>query len=285
MMTDMFTDSSFLESMIGDALAEDIQDGDITCKALNIHHTAEAHIVSKQQGILCGIHIARRVFQHLDTKLSVTCQKEDRETLYSGEEVLVLKGSASSILSAERTALNFMGHLSGIATLTQAFVREISHTRCKILDTRKTTPLYRSLEKYAVSCGGGQNHRKGLWDMILIKENHIRAVGNIDTALKRVVTWNQQNKSPVKIEIEVTNLEEFRKACDYPINMIMLDHFSLEDMKEAVRMCPDCIALEASGNVTLKTVRSIAETGVHFISSGALTHSAPSFDFTLLFDR
>lgn len=284
-MTDMFTDSSFLESMIGDALAEDIQDGDITCKALNIHHTAEAHIVSKQQGILCGIHIARRVFQHLDTKLSVTCQKEDRETLYSGEEVLVLKGSASSILSAERTALNFMGHLSGIATLTQAFVREISHTRCKILDTRKTTPLYRSLEKYAVSCGGGQNHRKGLWDMILIKENHIRAVGNIDTALKRVVTWNQQNKSPVKIEIEVTNLEEFRKACNYPIDMIMLDHFTREDMKTAVKSCPESITLEASGNVTLKTVRSIAETGVHFISSGTLTHSAPQFDFSLLFDR
>ncbi|MGC9514008.1 MAG: carboxylating nicotinate-nucleotide diphosphorylase [Fidelibacterota bacterium] len=285
MMTDMFTDSSFLESMIGDALAEDIQDGDITCKALDIHHTAEAHIVSKQQGVLCGIHIARRVFQHLDSRLSVTCLKEDRDTLRSGEYVLTLKGSASSILSAERTALNFMGHLSGIATLTQVFVREISHTRCKILDTRKTTPLYRSLEKYAVSCGGGENHRKGLWDMILIKENHIRAVGDIDTALKRVVTWNQQNKSPVKIEIEVTNLEEFRKACNHPIDMIMLDHFSLEDMKTAVKSCPESITLEASGNVTLKTVRSIAETGVHFISSGALTHSAPQFDFSLLFDR
>ncbi|BFN38008.1 carboxylating nicotinate-nucleotide diphosphorylase [Fidelibacter multiformis] len=285
MMTDMFTNSSFLKSMIDDALAEDIQDGDITCKALDIHHTAEAHIVSKQQGVLCGISVALRVFQHLDSKLSVTCLKKDRDTLRSGEYVLTLKGSASSILSAERTALNFMGHLSGIATLTRAFVREISHTRCKILDTRKTTPLYRSLEKYAVSCGGGENHRKGLWDMILIKENHIRAVGDIDTALKRVVTWNQQNKSPVKIEIEVTNLEEFRKACNYPIDMIMLDHFTREDMKTAVKSCPESITLEASGNVTLKTVRSIAETGVHFISSGTLTHSAPQFDFSLLFDR
>jgi len=284
-MTDMFTNSSFLKSMIDDALAEDIQDGDITCKALDIHHTAEAHIVSKQQGVLCGISVAIRVFQHLDSKLSVTCLKKDRDTLRSGEYVLTLKGSASSILSAERTALNFMGHLSGIATLTRAFVREISHTRCKILDTRKTTPLYRSLEKYAVSCGGGENHRKGLWDMILIKENHIRAVGDIDTALKRVVTWNQQNKSPVKIEIEVTNLEEFRKACNYPIDMIMLDHFTREDMKTAVKSCPESITLEASGNVTLKTVRSIAETGVHFISSGTLTHSAPQFDFSLLFDR
>jgi len=284
-MTDMFTNSSFLKSMIDDALAEDIQDGDITCKALDIHHTAEAHIVSKQQGVLCGISVALRVFQHLDSKLSVTCLKKDRDTLRSGEYVLTLKGSASSILSAERTALNFMGHLSGIATLTRAFVREISHTRCKILDTRKTTPLYRSLEKYAVSCGGGENHRKGLWDMILIKENHIRAVGDIDTALKRVVTWNQQNKSPVKIEIEVTNLEEFRKACNYPIDMIMLDHFTREDMKTAVKSCPESITLEASGNVTLKTVRSIAETGVHFISSGTLTHSAPQFDFSLLFDR
>jgi nicotinate-nucleotide pyrophosphorylase (carboxylating) len=285
MMTDMFTNSSFLKSMIDDALAEDIQDGDITCKALDIHHTAEAHIVSKQQGVLCGISVAHRVFQHLDSRLSVTCLKKDRDTLRSGEHVLTLKGSASSILSAERTALNFMGHLSGIATLTRAFVREISHTRCKILDTRKTTPLYRSLEKYAVSCGGGENHRKGLWDMILIKENHIRAVGDIDTTLKRVVTWNQQNKSPVKIEIEVTNLEEFRKACNYPIDMIMLDHFSLEDMKTAVKSCPESITIEASGNVTLKTVRSIAETGVHFISSGTLTHSAPQFDFSLLFDR
>ncbi|KUK92364.1 MAG: Nicotinate-nucleotide pyrophosphorylase [Marinimicrobia bacterium 46_43] len=284
-MTDMFRDSSFMESMIGDALAEDIQDGDITCEALDIHHTAVAHIVSKQKGVLCGIHIARRIFQHLDSNLSVTYLKEDRETLHSGEYVLALKGSASSILSAERTALNFIGHLSGIATLTRAFVREISHTRCKILDTRKTTPLYRSLEKYAVSCGGGQNHRKGLWDMILIKENHIRAVGDIDTALKRALTWNQQNKSPVKIEIEVTTLEEFRKACNYPIDMIMLDHFTLEDMKTAVKACPESIWLEASGNVTLKTVRTIAETGVHFISSGTLTHSAPQFDFSLLFDR
>ena len=284
-MMNMFMETSSLESMIGDALAEDIQDGDITCEALDIHHAAEAHIVSKQHGILSGINVARKVFQFLDPDLSVICLKEDGDTLHSGEKVLTLKGSASSILSAERTALNFMGHLSGIATLTRAFVREISHTKCRILDTRKTTPLFRSLEKYAVTCGGGNNHRGGLWDMILIKENHIRATGDLEIALKKALAWNQKRPNPVKTEIEVTHLEEFQKACAYPVDMIMLDHFSLEDMKEAVRMCPTSIALEASGNVTLKTVRAIAETGVHFISSGSLTHSAPQFDFSLLLDE
>ncbi len=160
---------------------------------------------------------------------------------------------------------------------------EIAHTRCQILDTRKTTPLYRTLEKYAVSCGGGKNHRAGLWDMILIKENHIREVGSLKKVLTRALKYRKSMTAPVNIEIEVTTMDEYLQAISYPVDMIMLDHFSREDMRKAVNKCPDPIRLEASGNVTLQTVRSIAETGVHYISSGALTHSAPHFDFSLQF--
>lgn len=284
-MSKFFLDLRDFDSLIKGALAEDIQSGDITCKALNIQKSVEGSIYSKQEGILCGIEIVKAVFHALDPHLNIHLLKKDGEKFRTGEKILWIEGQASSILTAERTALNFLGHLSGIATLTHAFVQEISHTQCKILDTRKTTPLFRSLEKYAVTCGGGMNHRAGLWDMILIKENHLRAVGNIDIALKRAITWKKENKSQVKIEIEVTNLEEFFIASAFPIDIIMLDHFSIEDMKQAVKKCPNSIKLEASGNITYKTVRIIAETGVHFISSGALTHSVPSVDFSLLFDE
>lgn len=273
-----------LEAMIGDALAEDIQDRDITCEALGIKTDAVAKILAKGHGILCGNYLAKKVFLTLDPELNITLFKKDRDVLHPGDIVLTVQGDAASILSAERTALNFLGHLSGISTLTQSFVKEISHTQCKILDTRKTTPLFRTLDKYAVLCGGGINHRAGLWDMILIKENHIRASEGIIKALEAAIFWKKKNSSSVKLEIEVTNLGEFHQACSYPVDMIMLDHFSLEDIRQCVKACPDHIQLEASGNVTLNTVRDIAETGVHFISSGALTHSASHFDFSLQFE-
>ena len=273
-----------LEAMIGDALAEDIQGGDITCEALGIQKNAVAKILSKGHGILSGISVARKVFLTLNPELNVILSKKDRDVLQPGDIALTVRGDSASILSAERTALNFLGHLSGISTLTHSFVNEISHTNCKILDTRKTTPLFRTLDKYAVLCGGGTNHRTGLWDMILIKENHIRAAGGISNALEAAISWKKNNFPSVQIEIEVTNLEEFYKASACSIDMIMLDHFSLEDIRQCVKACPGHIRLEASGNVTLKTVRDIAETGVHFISSGALTHSASHFDFSLQFD-
>lgn len=273
-----------LEAMIGDALAEDIQNGDITCEALGIQIHAAAKIVSKGFGILSGNSIAKKVFQTLNSELNVVLHKKDKDILQPGDIVLTVEGDAASILSAERTALNFLGHMSGISTLTQSFMKEIAHTNCKILDTRKTTPLLRNLDKYAVSCGGGTNHRAGLWDMILIKENHIRAAGGINNALNAVMNWKKKHALHIKTEIEVTTREEFNQACTYPIDMIMLDHFSIDDMRECVKMCPGHIRLEASGNITLNSVREIAETGVHYISSGALTHSASHFDFSLLFD-
>jgi nicotinate-nucleotide pyrophosphorylase (carboxylating) len=282
-MTENFADPAILDSMIQDALAEDIQNGDITCEALKIQKKAQASILSKQDGVLSGIQMAKSIFLILDSDLNISCHKKDGDLLVPGDAIMSLRGQAASILSAERTALNFLGHLSGISTLTRAFVDEIAHTRCQILDTRKTTPLYRSLEKYAVSCGGGKNHRAGLWDMILIKENHIRAVGSIQKALTRALNYRKLMTAPVKIEIEVTCQDEFYQAIRYPIDMIMLDHFSEDAMRKAVADCPASIHLEASGNVTLQTVRSIAETGVHYISSGALTHSAPHFDFSLQF--
>jgi len=283
-MKDQTGDPVLLDAMIGYALTEDIQDGDITCEALKIKTIAIAKIMSKGRGILSGISVAKKVFLTLNPNLKIILYKQDRDVLYPGDVVLTVEGDAASILTAERTALNFLGHLSGISTLTQSFVNEISHTDCKILDTRKTTPLFRALDKYAVACGGGTNHRAGLWDMILIKENHIRAAGGIISALESALSWKKKIDSLIKIEVEVTNMDEFRQASNFPIDMIMLDHFSIEDIKQCVSDCPENIRLEASGNVTLKTVRAIAETGVHFISSGALTHSASHFDFSLQFE-
>ncbi|MDO9069254.1 MAG: carboxylating nicotinate-nucleotide diphosphorylase [Deltaproteobacteria bacterium] len=267
------------------ALKEDIGKGDITT-SYTVPEEAQglALILNKQEGVLAGIDICKQVFLAMDKDLQVEAPLPDGTWLEYGQVVLTIQGRTKSILTAERTALNFLQHLSGVATATNDFVKAVDGTRARILDTRKTTPGLRYLEKYAVACGGGQNHRMGLYDMVLIKDNHIEAAGGPAAAIEMV---RQKNKK-VKIEIEVQSLVQLEEAAGLEPDVIMLDNMKPEMMAEACRMVFSLPArdrgklkLEASGNVSLENVRQIAECGVDYISVGAVTHSAPALDFSL----
>ncbi len=273
--------SLMIEALIKNALDEDLGDaGDITTNALfEGSEQTEASIVAKQSGIVCGIALAKDVFLAIDPKLNMNILVEDGQKVENGDIVAKIKGSAASILSAERTALNFLMHLSGIASQAALYVEKIKHTGAKLCDTRKTTPGWRVLEKYAVKCGGGSNHRFGLYDAILIKDNHIAACGGIKPALDRA-----QNHSAhqVQIEIEVDTLLQLQDVLDHGgADIVMLDNFDIETLTDAISMVGGSIKTEASGGVTLETIEKIAKTGVDYISVGAITHSAPAFDFGL----
>ena len=271
-----------IEKLIELSLEEDIQHGDITTDNLEIEdRLSKASLVAKENGILAGIEIAFKVFKKIDFLTKCRAFKKDGDKLIKGEKIAEISGKSSSLLKAERVALNFLQRLSGIATLTARFVEKVSFFNTKILDTRKTTPLLRELEKYAVRCGGGFNHRFGLYDMIMLKENHIRTAGSISKAVESI----KKHNTSYKIEVEVTNLKELEEAVNCKIDRIMLDNMPLDEMKEAVKKYSDQIEFEASGNVTLETIEDIAATGVHFISSGALTHSYKSLDISLLFEE
>jgi nicotinate-nucleotide pyrophosphorylase (carboxylating) len=268
---------------IKNALAEDIGNIDLTTEAiLNINHHGTAQIIAKQHGILAGINYAKTTFHLLDPDLRLSSDYNNGARLKSGDIVMFIEGRLASILKAERTALNLLAHLSGVATLTDKYVTEIKGTKAKIADTRKTTPLWRKLEKEAVRFGGGVNHRMGLYDMVLIKENHIRAAGSIQAAVHKCREYMYVLNNKIKIEIETTNLEEVKEALACSVDQIMLDNMRIKQMAEAVRIIDGKSIAEASGGITLKNVKSIAETGVDLISIGALTHSAPAFDFSLL---
>lgn len=264
------------------ALSEDIGKGDLTSEVtINEDLTAKGLIVAKEDGVITGLQIAKEAFFQLDPSLVFESSFKDGDKVMKGEEVVTLKGRAKSILSGERTALNFLQRLSGITTLTSKYVKKIKDTGVKILDTRKTTPGHRALEKYAVRMGGGENHRMGLYDMILIKENHIKAVGNISKAIQKAKTRYANEK----IEVETKNLDEVKEAVNSGVDWIMLDNMSIDEMKKAVkviRLAKREIKIEASGRIDLNNVREIALSGVDFVSVGALTHSAPAFDLSLL---
>lgn len=274
-------DFKFTDPIIKAALNEDIGAGDVTVASMRIDGPAEAEIVCKEQGFASGIPVAARVFELLDPELEIKTFKSDGEAIGPGDVLLHIRGRGASILSAERTALNFMGRMSGIASLAARYVAAVEGTGCRIYDTRKTAPNLRVLDKYAVTCGGASNHRRGLDDMILIKENHIRWVGGIDKALDTAVSYAKEQG--LKIEIEVTNLDEYRRALAYPVDMIMLDHFTPQQLREATAIDHRDILLEASGNITLDKVAEIAACGVDVISIGALTHSVKCLDLSLLF--
>ena len=268
--------------LIEKALEEDLGDrGDITSDAIFSSQAGEARIVAKQEGILAGAPVAAEVFRHVDGQTRVEFLLEDGSTFAKGDEIARIAGKVRSLLRAERTALNFLGRLSGIATFTRRFVEAVEGTGCKILDTRKTTPAYRVLEKYAVRMGGGVNHRFGLYGMVLIKDNHIAAAGGVSQAVERVRSYLHSRGIASKIEVEVTSLAQLQEALALKVDRIMLDNMSLEEMRRAVEIAAGRVLLEASGNVTLERVRAIAETGVDFISVGALTHSAPVCDFSM----
>lgn len=264
------------------AFAEDLGlAGDITSN-LTIPDDARARaaIVARKPGRIAGLPLAEAAFKRLDPDVSFETVIADGGDVEAGSEIARVKGKARTILSAERVALNYLGHLSGIATATRAYAQAIEGTSAKICCTRKTTPGLRAFEKYAVLAGGGMNHRFGLFDAVLIKDNHIAASGGIGAAIKRARLAGHL----VKIEVEVDRLEQLEEALHYPVDAVLLDNMSLEDLRKAVKMCRERnIILEASGGVTLDTVHAIAETGVNVISSGALTHSASVLDIGLDF--
>ncbi|MEW6030646.1 MAG: carboxylating nicotinate-nucleotide diphosphorylase [Chloroflexota bacterium] len=257
------------------ALAEDIGTGDATTNAIvPPDATMKGRIIAKQDGIIAGLDVARAAYQLLDSNVDFRAQTEDGSRVTKGLVLALASGRTSSLLTAERTALNFLGRMSGIATLTCQFVDAVAGTRAIILDTRKTAPGLRLVDKLAVKLGGGGNHRIGLYDMILIKDNHIDFAGGIEEAVRRARASN----SGLPIEVEARTLDDVKVALDLGVERILLDNMSVKMMAEAVTLTDGRAKLEASGNVTLETVRAIAETGVDFISVGALTHSAKAFD-------
>ena len=272
------------QKLIDAALQEDLgRRGDITATAvLKSDSMNSAAVIAKQEGIVCGTEISKAVFHKLDPDIDVEIKIQDGQPVKEQNVIIELAGKTKFILQGERTALNFLGRLSGIATLTHQFVNSVSHTRAVCLDTRKTTPGWRKLEKYAVACGGGSNHRMGLYDMFLIKENHISAAGSIADAVERCRSFMKHHHFRAEIEVETVNLEQVKQAFALHVDRIMLDNMNPEIMRECVDFIDNRTKLEASGNVSLQTIRSIAETGVDFISVGALTHSAGTFDASLL---
>lgn len=272
-----------LEEIIKSALEEDIQTGDITTRAtVDPDARGRARIIARRCGVICGLEIAEKVFHHLDNRLQITALCSDGDLVEPNHVLLQIEGGLPAILSGERVALNFLGRLSGVATLTRRFVEKVDGTGCTILDTRKTTPLLRGLEKYAVRVGGGKNHRSGLYDMYLIKENHIAAAGGIEAALEKVFGHRKENDSKALVEIEVTNLKELQIALKYPVDRILLDNMSVDEIRGAVRISGGKVKLEVSGGINLENVRAYAETGADFISVGQITHSAASLDVALL---
>jgi nicotinate-nucleotide pyrophosphorylase (carboxylating) len=270
------------------ALAEDLAGrGDITSAAIaGVSGSVRGAILAKEAGIVAGLEIAEMVLAAVDSSLTGQPLVTDGDPVFKGQIVLQISGDADRLLTAERTALNFLGRLSGIATLTGRFVEAIRGTRAQILDTRKTTPGWRLLEKYAVRCGGGANHRMGLFDMFLIKDNHIIAAGGITSAVENCRSYARMKGFTAPIEVETRTLAEVEEALSLGVDRIMLDNMPLDLMRQAVSLAGRRIPLEASGNVTLDTVAAIAQTGVDFISSGSLTHSARILDLSFdLADR
>lgn len=269
----------YVQHIVQIALDEDIGSGDITAALVAEATTACARVITREPGILCGTAFVEQTFRALDTRLSVTWHKTDGDILAANDTLFTVSGSARHILTGERTALNFLQLLSGTATRCKHYANLVTGTGVKLLDTRKTIPALRLAQKYAVSCGGCYNHRIGLYDAFLIKENHIQACGGIVGA----VTTARQHSPGKPVEVEVENLDELQQALAASADRIMLDNFSNDMMREAVAMVAGRAELEASGNVTDATLRAIADTGVDFISIGALTKGVEPLDLSMRF--
>jgi len=270
-------------AMVAAALQEDDTKHDITTAATILsNRRARCRLVARQTGVVSGLPLACEAFEQLDPAVTIRVERADGSLIRPETPVLFLSGHARGLLSAERVALNFVQRLSGISTMTARYVAAVAGTGAQILDTRKTTPLWRRLEKYAVRAGGGLNHRMDLSAAVLIKDNHLAAVeGDINLAVKRA---RSVAPAGIKVEVECDNLEQVQTAIDAGADVILLDNMGLLDLREAVKLVNGRAVTEASGGVTLETVRQIAETGVNWISVGALTHSAPSLDLALDFD-
>ncbi len=257
------------------ALAEDVGSGDITAQLIAADTQAKAQVISREQAVLCGTAWFDEVFKQLNSQIQTKWHAQDGETINADQLLCELTGQARTLLTGERTALNFLQLLSGTATEVQRYVKAISGTKACVLDTRKTLPGLRQAQKYAVRCGGGTNHRMGLYDAFLIKENHILAAGSITQA----VTTARAAHLPIKVEIET--IEQIKEALAVGVDGLLLDNFSLPQLREAVALVQNQVKLEASGNVTLESIRAIAETGVDFISVGAMTKNVRAVDLSM----
>jgi nicotinate-nucleotide pyrophosphorylase (carboxylating) len=278
---DAFLSPLEVEAAVNRALAEDLgRAGDITSIATVPEDTpGRAAVVARKAGVVSGLPLVEATFRRLSPHLKIDASARDGEPIAAGAKLMRIEGDARAILGAERTALNFAGHLSGIATATAEFVKRIAHTKARIVCTRKTTPGLRALEKYAVRCGGGFNHRFGLDDAMLIKDNHIAVAGGIAAVLKRA---KAAAGHLVKIEIEVDSLEQLDEVLKVGLaDVVLIDNFDLDAMRRAVAMAAGRLAIEASGGITLESAAAIAETGVDYLSSGSLTHSVRNLDIGL----
>lgn len=267
------------DELILSALKEDITSEDVTTNSvMKEYKKGEVELICKQDGIIAGLEVFKRVFELLDASTEVTFSRKDGDQVKKGEKIAVIRGDIRVLLSGERTALNYLQRMSGIATYTNSVAKLLSGTSTKLLDTRKTTPNMRIFEKYAVKVGGGYNHRYNLSDGILLKDNHIGAAGGVKQAVKMAKEYASFVR---KIEVEVENLDMLKEALEAGADIIMLDNMSVEDMKEAVKLCKGKALTECSGNVTMENIAKITDIGVDYVSSGALTHSAPILDLSL----
>ncbi len=272
-----------LTSFVNQALQEDLGDGDhTTLSTIPVDYQGEAKLLVKEDGIIAGVEVARHIIRLVDPALNIEIHINDGQTVNIGDIAFYLRGAIHSILKAERLVLNVMQRMSGIATRTHHYVKLLEGTKTKVLDTRKTTPLLRFLEKEAVKIGGGVNHRFGLYDMILIKDNHVDYAGGITAALRSSNAYRKGLGRPMEIEIEVRNLAELKEVLEFGhVDRVMLDNFTPEQVVDAVQLVDGRLTTEASGGITELTIRAYAEAGVDFISVGALTHSVKSLDLSL----
>ena len=274
----MVVDHENIMTSVAIALKEDVGTGDITAALLSENSNSRATLISREMAVLCGTPWFNEVFNQLDPSIEIEWHVKDGENITPDQVLCNLSGSTRAILTGERTAINFLQTLSGTATTVKSFVEIIKGTNTQILDTRKTIPGLRLAQKYAVSCGGGKNHRIGLYDAYLIKENHILAKGSVSNAI------NEAKQSGLPVEVEVENLQELKEALDAEADSILLDNFSLENLKKAVIITQGRAKLEASGNVDKTNLRAIAATGVDYVSIGSLTKHIKAIDFSMRFD-
>ncbi|MGI9305659.1 MAG: carboxylating nicotinate-nucleotide diphosphorylase [Gammaproteobacteria bacterium] len=273
-------DGQDIPETVARALAEDVGGGDITALQIPPGQATLARIVCRQEAVLCGTAWCEEVFRQLDRGIVVGWQRDDGEALTPNQLVCELRGPTRGMLTGERTALNFLQTLSAVATATRGYVDAVAHTQARILDTRKTLPGLRRAQKYAVTCGGGHNHRMGLYDAVLLKENHIMAAGSIEAAVEQ----SRARQPGASIEVEVETVDEFRRARAAGADVVMLDNFSLDEIRRAVAINQREVKLEVSGGITHDSVVQIAETGVDYISVGALTKDVDAVDFSMRFD-
>lgn len=277
-----YLNPDLIQSIINDALEEDIGPGDYsTLAAIDGSTLGEATLIIKDNGVLAGVEVAKQVFKIVDGHLGVQINKHDGDLVNKGDNVLVVSGMAQSILSSERLVLNIMQRMSGIATKTNKMVSLIAGTGAKLLDTRKTTPNFRAFEKWAVKIGGGENHRFALYDMIMLKDNHVDYSGGITKAVAKTKKYLTQNNLDLKIEVETRTIAEVREAMEAQVDIILLDNMNPDKLREAVILVANQCVTEASGGIDENNIREVAETGVNYISVGALTHSYNSLDMSM----